>query len=188
MQDADRFAMRQQRQADVRAIGRRHMRTLGGMVSCHNDMHVPGAKSPAVLRSKRIVRQSAIFPDGHNLETFSRSIKHMYGATQFRKHFRSHSGHHCKCVFFFGATLQQFRHLGQIDSSIRTLGKFTHHVLVLQVQFLLCQGTLTHFRMQQSVGFHERCGVLPDLLFQQLLVTHLIIDVGAGSEPLHDGT
>src|ERR1035441_1834476 len=52
---------------------------------------------------------------------------------------------------------------------------------------LASQGALAHFRLQEAVGFHQGCGVLTDLLFQQLLVANLVINVGAGSEPLHDG-
>ncbi|HEY6369883.1 MAG TPA: hypothetical protein VIX37_04850 [Candidatus Sulfotelmatobacter sp.] len=55
IKSADRFAVRQQRQADVGGIGRRHLSALGRVISGEHDVHLPGAESPTVLRSKNIV-------------------------------------------------------------------------------------------------------------------------------------
>ncbi len=188
MQDADGFPLRQQGKAEIGERGRADVPAFCRVVSCRDRMPMPGAQSPAVLRREYRAGQATVCPGSSHLEHIARGVEQEHGAGEFRKYFRSHACDHRQQIFQVRATLQQLGHRRQSCRPLRTAGEFLHHALVLLVQFLLRQRALAHFRLQALIRFEQRSCVLLDLLFQQLLIAHLIIDVDAAPEPLDDAS
>ena len=62
MEDADGFALRHERNADIGVGERAGMAAFGGVIAGANQVHVPDAYGPAVLRAEDRRRQGTVIP------------------------------------------------------------------------------------------------------------------------------
>jgi hypothetical protein len=147
-------------------------------------MSMPGAQCPAVAALKCRQRYKAIGPRADNLEMFAlleQRQRPTGGKNSRRKT-------HCRFQDFFlaDAALQHFPHFGKHCGTAGTLRQITHHLFVLLIQLLTGNIFFPHLFLQFCVGVEQLTRTLLDLLFQQLLVAHLIVNIGAASKPLLD--